>query len=152
MRDQGETSVERSSGSGSRPASRKPEPILERGFLIVVAASLVAIVACLPFALRFDAQTDRQGPMYSDLTLMAWLQHLNLREQGSVVPVRLSHGDHAVVGGREFGPAPGVTVEVRSEGDGFCVHAANHFGDFTKWYCHDLDNPPERVRLSAIDQ
>lgn len=90
--------------------------------------------------------------MYSDLTLMAWLQHLSMRGGEGVVPVHLSPGEEARVGAHEFGTARGVTIEVRRHRAGYCVRASNQFEDVTGWHCHTLGDPPERVTLSDIDR
>lgn len=151
MTNQGERSVglaRRASVDQSRTSAS--EPLIERGFLVFLGVALALIVACLPFALRLDAQTDRQGPMYSDLTLMAWLQYVSLRDEGTVVRGRFGPGKPATVAGRSFVVARGVVVDVRANGAGFCVRASNRFADGTEWHCHDLDSPPERVRLSKL--
>lgn len=151
MTDQGERSVSvtrRASVDRSRTSTS--EPLIERGFLVFLGVTLALIAACLPFALRLDAQTDRGGPMYSDLTLMAWLQYVNLRDEGTVVTGRFRFGEPATVGERTFVLARGVTVDVRAVGQGYCVRASNQFADSTDWYCHDLADPPERVRPSEL--
>jgi hypothetical protein len=149
MTTTGERAAHAQRAMNEQAVASRSEPVLERGFLLFIASSLVLILVFLPFAARLDATNARKGPMYSDLTLMAWLQYMNLREQGTVVPLKLVDGERVIVGGRQYRPAQGVTVVVRRQGDGFCVHAKNQYGDATKWHCHDLADPPETVELST---
>ena len=126
----------------TRARSRRSEPLLERGFLVFLGVSLALIGACLPLARVLDAQIDRQRPMYSDVHDMAWLQNLNLLAGGDVVPLTVTDGSSARVGDASFVPAAGVRVEVRRDGDGYCVSGANQYGDATGWQCYDAANPP----------
>ena len=127
---------------GRTQASRRSEPLLERGSLVFLGTSLALVGACLPFARTLDARIDRQRPMYSEVQVMAWLQHLNLSTGGDVVPLSLSHRSSASVGDATFAPTSGVSIEVRRDGDGYCVQGANQYGDATGWQCYDATNPP----------
>jgi hypothetical protein len=123
-------------------ASRRSEPLLERGSLVFLGTSLALVGACLPFARALDAQIDRQRPMYSDVRDMAWLQQLNLSTGGDVIPLSLSHRSSAHVGDTTFAPTSGVSIEVRRDGDGYCVIGANQYGDTTRWQCYYATNLP----------
>lgn len=121
----------------------RSKPRVERGAVVFLAVALGLLAACLPFARMLDFQIDRQRPMYTDVRTMAWLQYLNLDAGRGVVPGTVHGRESMTVGGQTFTTARGVTVEVRREGDGFCVRGTNQYGDGSKWQCHDVGNPPD---------
>lgn len=127
-----------------RALTGRSKPLIERGLVIFLAVVLGLLAACVPFARMLDLRIDRQRPMYTQMRTMAWLQYLNLEAGGEVVPGTVHGGESLAVGGQTFTVASGVTMEVRREGDGFCVRVANHHGDQSRWQCHDLDDPPEK--------
>ena len=110
--------------------------------MVFLGVSLALVGACLPFARMLDAQIDRQRPMYSDVQVMAWLQHVHLSTGGEVVPLSLSNGSSTKLGGTTFTPTSGVSIEVRRDGAGYCVIGSNQSGDTTRWQCYDAANPP----------
>ena len=136
------TALDAGAPGRTQARSRRSEPLLERGSLVFLGTSLALVGGCLPFARALDAQIDRQRPMYSDVQDMAWLQHLHLSTGGDVVPLSLSHRSSASVGDATFAPTSGVSIEVRRDGDGYCVQGANQYGDATGWQCYDATNPP----------
>lgn len=125
-------------GAPGRPRA----PGGEKGFLLVLAGAIAVVVALLPFARVLDDHVDRQRPMYRDVATMAWLQYRHIKETGDALPLELEEGQGVAVGGRQFTPSSGVSVQVRATKDGYCVRGRNNHGDVTAWQCGDGATDP----------
>lgn len=118
------------------------EPLLEKGFLIVLGAVLLLTLALIPAAQRLDADVDGQRPLYDDVLAMAVLQYREVRDSGQPLPLTVGSEESVQVGGDTFTPADGITVEVRDDDPGYCVRAADEDGHETDWQCYDGREDP----------
>lgn len=121
-----------------------------RGTLWVVGLGLVlAFAVMVPVALVLDRHVDRTRPMYEDVEAMAYLQFEVVQAGRPVQPVVVGPRDHVRVAGTRFSPRPGVTIEVRADGDGYCVQGSNKHGDTSQWVCGDGTTAPVNPSPSA---
>ena len=119
-----------------------PPDSRSRGPLLVLVGALALLAALLPLAWMLDGKVDGDRPLDLDRQQMAFAQHLNLLAGGEPVTGRVGPGTSKTVGERRFSASPGVTVEVRAEGEGYCVRAIGDDGHETSWLCHDVKHPP----------
>jgi hypothetical protein len=96
-----------------------------------------------------DERHDRKRPMYVDLATVEWLEYQHIKLSGQPLALRLDHRQTATVGGHQFGPAQGDTVEVTVDGEKYCVRVRNRHGDSTGWHCDDGQQDPGKP--SSLD-
>jgi len=127
-------------------------PLPEKGLLIALGAAFAAIVVLLPFANQLDNRTDRQRPMYAEVTEMAVAQYELMRKTGAPEQVTVGPGETVLVGNVEFTAAPGVAVQVREAEIGYDVRGRNQYGDATGWQHYDgKTDPGAEIDLSLTD-
>lgn len=114
---------------------RIPEVVSRHGVIIVFAAAVVLVLACLPVARHFDRQVDSKRPMYLDRLDVAKLQGENIKQHGDPVPLTVSSGESVSIAGSDYSPSSGVTITVKALDDGFCIRANNSIGDDIGWRC-----------------
>lgn len=117
-------------------------PLLEKGFLVAFGVVFLVIAALFPLAQRLDADADGRKPVYRDVLEMAVLQYRLVRADGAPIPITVAPGETVQVGTEGFTTAPGVGVEVRRDGVGYCVRGSTEDGHQTRWQCYDGTEDP----------
>ncbi len=125
----------------------RDHPLLEKGSLIAFGVVFLVIAALYPLAQRLDADADSLKPLYLDVQEMAVLQFREVRDEGEPRSMVVGPEETVQVGGVSFTTAPGVSVEVRLDGVGYCVRGRNDEGHVTMWQCYDgtVDPSPRGV-------
>lgn len=127
--------------SPDQPGSTPPGAS-SRAPMVLVVVTLAVLAALFPVMRSLDEGIDRQRVMYDARLEMAGLQHVSLSAGVAPSAVEVAPGEAVEVGSQTFEAPEGVRVEVRPEGDGYCVRAEDDHGDETTWLCHDLSDPP----------
>lgn len=104
--------------------------------LLITIGVFVAMLACLPLAMLYDDDIDRQRPMYLDMLRMQTLQDQQVASGLPPVAVEIADGEAVEVAGVEFVASPEVTVVVRAvDADSYCVRVSNADGEESNERC-----------------
>ena len=105
-----------------------------RRVALAVLILVVAYAAGLAWALAYDARVDRHRTVYTDTRTMADLQTVYAEEHGGqALSLEAGPGESVAVGGSQFTPAPGNTVQVIAADVGFCVRSQSADPDARPW-------------------
>lgn len=113
-----------------------------REWYVVGLGLVVAFAIAVPLAIVLDRHSDRTKPMYDDVVSMEALQYQLVQKGKPAKPMVVEPGESVRLVGTRFTPSAGVTIEVRLEGDDYCVRGTNRFGDVSDWSCGDGSTNP----------